>query len=90
MKKVRRKLLRNGVFERLRNYYVNCSRSLIALPDVELDLVANRGAGKPFDIASVDEYVVGLSVDVDEAVSSVLEPSGYFTFHTRFTSLNPF
>ncbi len=66
--------------ERLREFNVDGSRPLVALPDLELDLVASRGAGQPIDVAGVDEDVVLLSVHVDEAKSSVLEPSSYFTF----------
>jgi hypothetical protein len=66
--------------ERLREFHINRSRPLVALPDLELDLVASRGAGQPINVAGVDENVVLPSVHVDEAISAVLEPSSYFTF----------
>ena len=67
--------------ERLHDFHVNCSGSLVAFADFKLYLVANFGTRIAFDIAGVDKDILFLSFHVDEPVSSEIEPSSYFAFH---------
>lgn len=69
------------------DFDVDGSWSLLAFLDLELDAVADLGAST-FDIVGVDENVLLLSFDVDEAEASIIEPPSYCSFHWTVTSLN--
>ena len=53
---------------------------LVAVTEFKLNFVADFRTGKSLKVARVNDYIILLSLNLDEAKSSIIKPTGYFTF----------
>ncbi len=69
------------------NGYSVTRACLVVVTDFELNCVTDFRVGKSLKVARVNAYIILLSFNVDEAKSSIIKPTGYFTFQYISTRL---
>ena len=57
-------------FSLLYDFYIGSTRSLVGVADLEFNFVTHNGSGCSFHVTNMNEDVVGLSLDIDEAEAS--------------------
>jgi hypothetical protein len=69
------------VYMRLGKLHVDGAGSSVGFTDIEFDCVSQLWVGVVIHISYMDEDVVGLSLNIDEAEATIIEPASNCSFH---------
>lgn len=70
----------------LHNLNIGGSRTLVGVTDLEFNFVAHSWSGRSFHVTDMNEDIVGLPLDIDEAEATMIEPACNCSFQYFFTS----